>query len=100
MREKHLVLEVEKVSTELLLGDLVGGRLAVIRQLTHGPQVSMYGTLSHAGELKVLTHQLVQLSMEEAEGGGRKILLTIRESLMRRKRTNKERCPRPRDRLD
>ncbi len=52
------ILEKEKVLSELFLGDQIWGFVKVLRQLTHGPDVSFLSTFREAPELETLDHSL------------------------------------------
>jgi hypothetical protein len=60
--EMPFVLEVEKESAELILGNLVRGRLAVVRQLTNGEKVAGMRPLAHASEVQVIGHALIEFA--------------------------------------
>jgi hypothetical protein len=60
--EIPFVLEVEKESAKLIFGNLVRGRLAVVRQLTNGAKVAGMRPLAHASEVQVIGHALIELA--------------------------------------
>jgi hypothetical protein len=52
------ILEKEKILSELFLRDQIWGFVKVLRELTHGPDVSLLRTFRKASELKRLDHSL------------------------------------------
>jgi hypothetical protein len=52
------ILEKEKVLSELFLRDQIWGFVKVLRELTHGPDVSLLSTFREAPELETLNHSL------------------------------------------
>ncbi len=58
--EVAVVLEVEEVVADLLLGEPVGRGVEVVGELPDGAEVSVLGALAEAGELEVLEHPLTE----------------------------------------
>jgi len=57
-REFLDILEKEKVLSKLFLRDQIWGFVIVLRELTHGPDVSLLRTSRKASELERLNHSL------------------------------------------
>ena len=54
------VREVQEVLPQLLLGDLVGGLVIVLRELTNGPDVALLGVRGKPVKLHILAHALTK----------------------------------------
>ena len=54
--ELAVVLEVQEVVAELLLGEPVGRRVEVVGELPDGAEVGLLGAFAEPGELEVLVH--------------------------------------------
>jgi len=57
----HVAKHLEPHLAQLLLADLVGGFAIMLRQLPHGAQVGVLGSLGQAAQLHVLDHALSQV---------------------------------------
>ena len=55
-----VVLEVQEVVADLLLGEPVGRGVEVVGELPDGAEVGLLGALAQAGELEVLVHPLAE----------------------------------------
>ena len=58
--ELAVVLEVEEVVADLLLGEAVGRGVEVVGELPDGAEVGLLGAVGEAGELEVLEHALTE----------------------------------------
>src|SRR5262249_37024762 len=57
-RELAVVLEVEQIRADLVLGEAIGSRVEVCGQFADGAEVEFLSALSQAGQLEVLVHSL------------------------------------------
>jgi hypothetical protein len=53
-----VVLQEQQVLAELGLGELIGGRLKMLRQLSDAAQVRLLSGLTESGQLEILVHAL------------------------------------------
>jgi hypothetical protein len=58
--ESFLVLEIQEVRAQLLLGESIGGLMEVVGQLPDGSEVGLLGAFAEPGQLEILVHLLTK----------------------------------------
>jgi hypothetical protein len=83
---------LDLLSPELGFRDLIGSSLTVIGHLADGSEVSVNCAFTHASELQVIAHSLVEFSVEVLRGFGWVVVVDHKRLLVevRKKPTRKD----------